>query len=143
LELPPVVAGSGEAKLSLSWPLEGSSGFELEGRFDLWDGNWRVARADSDSAATEFDHFSGVLRVTPGYLELAHFEVSGGDLSGHGWAAADLSAQVLGGEVYDGNVADRRLALSGSIGQPQLAPAPPPPPASQDEPVVEDEAPGQ
>ncbi len=139
-ELPPVVNGSGEAKLFLSWPLEGNSGFQLEGRFDLWDGNWRVARANSDLAATEFDHFGGELRVTPGYLELVHFEVNGSDLSGHGWAAADLSAQVLGGEVYYGNVAGRRLALSGLLGQPQLAPVPP---ASQDEPVVEDEAPGR
>lgn len=119
-ELPIVMDGSGESTLTLSWPLEGRSGYQLEGRYELWDGYWRVGREDEELTVHEFDQFDGELRMTPGYLEIAHYEITGSELSGSGWAAVELPDGTLGGELMSDGVQASILALSGSLTRPQL-----------------------
>src|SRR5699024_7552488 len=43
LQLPPAVEGSGEAVLSLRWPHDNGGGYQLAGRFELWDGRLALA----------------------------------------------------------------------------------------------------
>lgn len=143
LELPAALEGSGEAQLTLSWPRESGSGFELEGRFDLWDGHWRVAGPASELADTAFDRFSGELRMTPGYLEVPRFQLTGSEIAGRGWAAVDLSGQELGGELRSAEQTAGWLSLSGSLSQPQLTPLTPPASDQAGEPIVEDDQPDQ
>lgn len=119
--LPAVVDGSGESTLTLSWPIEGGTGYRLEGRYELWDGYWRVAREHGEPAEHEFDQFNGEIRMTPGFVEIPGFEISGSDLSGSGWAAVELPDGTLGGELMGNGAQASYLALSGSLARPQLA----------------------
>lgn len=125
LGLPRVVDGSGEATLNLSWPVDGLSGFQLEGQFGLWDGFWQVSREKGEPIQAEFDQFAGEIRMSSGYLEIPAFELRGGDLSGIGWAAVDLPGGILGGEIRSSTEEEGYLALSGTLAQPRLAPATP------------------
>jgi len=122
LELPVTVDGSGEAELALHWPAEAASAFRLEGRIELWDGHWRIARGDAEPAAQEFDRFSGDVRIKPGYLEIPAFAWHGGELSGVGWAAVELADGTLGGEIERGGPGQSFVTLSGTLAQPRFAP---------------------
>ncbi|RFF26451.1 AsmA family protein [Wenzhouxiangella sp. 15181] len=120
-KLPAVVDGSGESMLTLNWPIEGRNGYRLEGRYELWDGYWRVARENGEPAVHEFDQFNGELRITPRFVEIPGFELIGGELSGSGWAAIELPDGTLGGELMGTGAEASYLALSGSLARPQLA----------------------
>ncbi|WP_376696399.1 AsmA family protein [Wenzhouxiangella sp. EGI_FJ10305] len=140
-EVPPVVDGSGEATLTLSWPIEDRSDYRLEGRYELWDGYWRVGRDQGEPAVNEYVQFNGDLRMTPGYLEIPSYEITGSELSGTGWAAVELPDGTLGGELMGIGMEPSYLALSGSLTRPQLTRMAPVLPAEQGEaaPLVEDE----
>lgn len=125
LGLPAVIQGSGEATLTLRWPAGNSSGFQAEGQFELWDGHWLVGRNGSEPGVTEFDHFSGEVRMSGGYLEIPGFELSGGDLAGTGWAAVELPGGNLGGEILPREEGGSYLALSGTLADARLAPPEP------------------
>ncbi|RFF30467.1 AsmA family protein [Wenzhouxiangella sediminis] len=143
LDLPPILEGSGEAQLSLSWGRENGPAFALDGRFDLWDGSLRIAREDSAARVVPFHSFSGELRHTPGFLELPVYELVGGELAGTGWAAVDLSSRELGGELRRSGEMGAWWTLSGSMSEPRLAPLTPPSGERDAEAVEQDEDSGR
>jgi len=121
LGLPTIAGGSGEARFSLEWPSESGASFLLEGQLGLWDGYWRVGRDGSEPQRSEFDRFTGEIRLIPGYLEMPQFDLSGGELAGVGWAAIAWPQGDLGGEIRLGDgEAMSVLELSGTLSQPRL-----------------------
>ncbi|MEE4303145.1 MAG: AsmA family protein [Wenzhouxiangella sp.] len=125
LDLPPILDGSGEAELTLSWGRDPDPAYTLDGRFDLWDGSLSIAREASAASEVPFHRFSGEFRQTPGFLEIPVFELVGGELDGSGWAAVDLSSRELGGELRRNGEVAAWWTLSGSMSEPRLAPLTP------------------
>jgi hypothetical protein len=142
LQQPVVVEGSGQATLSLSWPLNASAAYELNGSFELWDGRLQLADSRNDSEVQAFDRFSGEFRATPGYLEVPGFEVEGEDLSGGGWAAVNTADGALAGEIRPPGQPRAHLALSGTLAEARMTPVTPAAAEEESNPAAEeDEAP--
>lgn len=142
LELPVVVEGSGQATLSLSWSPSESAAYELDGRFELWDGRWRVVDTRDGTEVQTFDRFSGEFRMTPGYLEIPSFELRGEDLSGSGWAAVEMPDGALAGEIRPRAQQRAYLALSGTLAGPTMTAVTPAAAETKDDPAAEEERSG-
>jgi hypothetical protein len=65
------------------------------------------------------------MRLTPGFLEVPDFELTGDDLSGQGWAAADLSDRTVAGAMHISEDAETWLELSGPLDSPEWQPVAP------------------
>lgn len=123
LQLPPAVEGSGEAMLSLRWPHNNDGGYQLAGRFELWDGRLALAYSQEAPEMHSFDQFSGEMRLIPGYLEMPAFTVSGEQLVASGWAALELPGATLGGVLHiDAAQTPFPFRLFGSLAAPRLSP---------------------
>jgi hypothetical protein len=119
----PVLGGTGEARARVAWPSVEGEALSVEGTLALWDGFWRVAIGEGEPAPQTFTSLSAEFRYTPGYLAIPRFSISGSDLVGEGWAAAELPGGALAGEFLPAGSESPSLAVEGRLGETRLADA--------------------
>lgn len=117
-----LLGGSGKGRGRILWPGVEGSPFSIEGELQLWDGFWAVA-ADNEAepAQRAFAEFSAQLRYTPGYLAIPQFTVAGAELSGEGWAGAELPDGALAGEFLPVGGGGPALSIGGRLDAARLS----------------------